>query len=102
MSLSSTLLRRLAVALGNTDAANAIGAAIDAQGSGPAGVVAAIPASTAIPAAACAGGATPSATNVNTAIDATHAVVEARLDAIEAKVNQILTSLKAANLMASS
>lgn len=102
MSLSSTVLRRLAVAMGNKAAADAIAAAIDSNGSGPAAVVAAFGATTNLPAAACDGDATPSATNVNAAIDAVAAVAETRLDAVEAKVNAILASLKSSGQMASS
>lgn len=131
MSLSTSILRRLAVALGNKKAAEEIAAAIDSNGSGPAATVAAIPASTnlsalvvaptALTASACAGGATPAATDVDAAINALAAEVkaaldvkadnvdadklrtetESRLDAVEAKVNAILSALKGANMMQS-
>jgi predicted RecA/RadA family phage recombinase len=85
-------------------------------------LTAAVVAATTFAGAACAGGSTPTATNVNTAIDAATAAVktaldlkadnvdletlrtetEARLDAIEAKVDAFLASLKAAGLMATS
>lgn len=52
-----------------------------------------------LPAAACAGGTTPSATNVNTAIDALRVPVEARLDVLEAKVDAILAGLKSTGKM---
>ena len=131
MSLSSIVLRRLAVALGNKKAAEEIAAAIDSNGSGPAATVAAFGATsnlsalavsaTTLTPAACAGGATPSATDVNAAIDALagelktaldlkadnvdaenlRSEAEARLDAIETKVNAIIAALKGANMMQS-
>lgn len=102
MALSTELKRRLAVALTSTAASDAIAAAIDSNGSGPAAVVAAIGTTTNIPAASCAGVAEPSATQVNAAIDTTNAVVETRLDGVEAKINAVIASLKAAGMMASS
>jgi len=101
MPLSTKVLRRLAVALGNKAAADAIAAAIDAQGSGPAAKVTAIGTTAALPAAACAGGATPAATDVNTAINTVTAAAEARLDGVEGKVDAIIAALKGANLMTS-
>lgn len=59
-----------------------------------AAVVAAIPASTNIP--AVAGGATPTAGQVDTAL----AVAESRLDTAEAKVNELIAALKTAGIMA--
>lgn len=99
MSLSDSTKKRLAKAVTSKAAADEISAAIDSQGSGPAAVVAAIGVTTNLPASNCAGVATPSATNVNAAIDAVTAATEARLDVIEAKVDAILAALKAAALM---
>lgn len=130
MSLSQKTKDRLEKALTSKTAAAEVVAAIDSQGSGPAAVVAAFgtttnltalaPTAVTMTAAACAGGATPAATDVNAAINSATAEiktmldakadnadaetlrteVEARLDAIETKVNAMLTALKAAGLMA--
>lgn len=100
MSLSVEQLRRLEVALTSKEVAHAIAAAIDAQGSGPAAKVAAIPASTNLPAAGTQGGATPTATQVDAAIATVAAVAESRLDALETKVNALITALTNAGLMA--
>lgn len=102
MTLSANAVKRLQTAVASASVGSEIAAAVDAQGSGPAALVADLAASTNIPAAACAGAATPSATNVNAAIDTVAAVAETRLDNLEIKVNAILAALKAANLMASS
>lgn len=102
MTLSADAVKRLKTAVTSGDVGAELAAAIDASGSGPAALVAALAASTNLPAAACAGAATPSATNVNAAIDTVAAVAETRLDNLEIKVNAILAALKAANLMASS
>lgn len=130
MSLSQDTKNRLAVALTSHDAANEVIDALSTSLGSPAGAVAAIGTTTNLAAAvvapvtmtpaACAGGASPSATNVNTAIDSATAQikgfldakadnvdletlrtqVEARLDTIEAKVDAIITALKGASLMA--
>jgi hypothetical protein len=102
MTLSTDAVKRLKTAVTSNAVGAELAAAIDASGSGPAALVAALAASTNLPAAACAGAATPSATNVNAAIDTVSAVAETRLDNLEIKVNAILAALKAANLMASS
>jgi hypothetical protein len=102
MSLSSDAKRRLEVALASKSAGDEVAAAVDSQGSGPAAVVAALGTTADIPGAACAGAATPTATQVNAAIDTVAAVAESRLDAIEIKIDAILGALKTANLMASS
>lgn len=102
MSLSESTKHRLNVAVTSTAAGAELAAAIDATGSGPAAVVTAIGASTNIPAAACAGAATPTATQVNAAVDTCNAVIETRLDAIESKVNSLIAALKGAGIMASS
>lgn len=64
--------------------------------------VAAFSGTTNLPASSCAGGSTPTATNVNSAIDTVAAVAETRLDNIETKVNAIITALVNAGLMAAS
>jgi hypothetical protein len=102
MSLSVEAKRRLKVALASSTVGAEVADAVDAQGSGPAAVVTALGASTDLPAAACAGGAAPTAAQVNAAIDTVAAVAETRLDALESKVNSILAALKSADLMASS
>lgn len=70
------------------------------QGVNPvAGTVAAIPASTNLPTSATAGGSTPTAAQVDTSVNALAAVAETRLDATEAKINQVIAALQAAGLM---
>lgn len=131
MTVSAEAKRRLEVAVTSKKVADELVAAIDAPGSGPADVVVAFgsttnltalaPAAVTMTGAATAGGATPSAADVNAAINAATAEikgmldaktdnvdaetlrteVEARLDALETKVNAILVSLKAASYMAS-
>ncbi len=101
MSLSVEAKRRLAVAVTSESVGTELAAAIDAQGSGPAARVAAFGTTTAIPAAACAGAATPTATQVNAAIDTAAAAAELRLDAIETKINTILSAMVTAGTMAS-
>jgi len=131
MTISADAKKRLTAAVTSKAVADELVAAIDAPGSGPAGVVVAFgvtanltalaPIAVTMTGAACAGAATPSATDVNAAINSATAEikgfidakadnadvetlrteVEARLDALEAKVNAVLTSLKAASYMAS-
>ena len=98
MALTVEQRRRLAVALSNTKLAEQIADVIDA-GNVKAAVIAALGASTNIPAAACAGGATPAATDVDTAINTCNAVIETRLDAAESKIDALLAALKTAGLM---
>ncbi len=132
MSLSEHTKKRLTTAVTSKSAADEIVAAIDAQGSGPAANIAAIGTTsnlttlavtaTTFTGAACAGGSSPSATNVNTAIDAAIAEaktaldlkadnadvetlrteIEARLDVIEGKIDALIAALKTAELMATS
>lgn len=52
-----------------------------------------------LPGASCAGAGSPSATNVNSAIDTVSAAAETRLDAIDTAIAAIITSLKNAGLM---
>lgn len=130
MTLSTDAKRRLEVAVANSATGKELADAIDAGGSGPAAVVAAFGGTTNLTAlvvaaatftgSACAGGDTPTAAQVDTAIDAATAKVKAvvdvkadnadvetlrteaelRLDALETKVNAILAALKDASLMA--
>lgn len=100
MSVSDEAKRRLEVAVTSKAVAEELVAAINAPGSGPAVVVAGFGVTTNLPAANCAGGAAPTAVQVNAAIDAVSATAEARIDALEAKVNELLTALKNASYMA--
>lgn len=100
MTVSAEAKRRLEVAVTSKKVADELVAAIDAPGSGPAAVVAAFGVTTDLPATACAGGATPTAAQVDAAIAVLAAAAEVRLDAIEAKTNAILTALKGASYMA--
>ncbi len=100
MTLSVENVKRLKTDVTSDAAGAELAAAINSQGSGPAALVAALGASTNLPAAACAGAASPSATNVNAAIDTVAAVAETRLDNLETKINAILSALKTAGLMA--
>ncbi len=102
MTISTNAQNRLEKAVTSKAVAAELVAAINAPGSGPAAVVTAFGTTAAIPAAACAGVDTPTATQVNAAIDAVAAAAEARLDAIEAKINALLASLKAASYVATS
>jgi hypothetical protein len=99
MALDKEVKHRLAVALASLEAAEAVASAISQGATGPADTVTALGAQSAFAAAATAGGATPTATNVNTAIDALAGLVHTRLGLIESKVNAILASMKAADLM---
>lgn len=99
MALDKATKHRLAVALASLEAAEAVATAIDQGATGPADTVAALAAQSAFTAAATAGGATPTATNVNAAIDALAGSIHTRLGLVEAKVNAILASMKAASLM---
>ena len=91
MALSDANKKKLRNAMADKRAADAVAAAIDAGGNPVAAVVAAL-------------GATSNLVGVDgTGSNAAPLVgTEARLDAIEAKVDAILASLKAAGLMASS
>ena len=96
MALSSRTKKIVEISLADRKAAAELSAAVDANGSGPAAHVIAIPASTNIPVAVAS--LTPDAlvADVNTAI----AVVESRLDTLETKVNAIIAALIAAGMMA--
>lgn len=101
MALTAEQTRVLKIALADEEIGAAIAAAIDASGSGPAANVPALGATTDIAASAAtyAIPAEPTGAEVDTAIDDTIVFVEARLDAIEAKVDAVIASLIAANLM---
>lgn len=101
MTLSADAKRRLVVAVASEPYGNELAAAIDAGGTGPAALVADFGGTANLPGAACAGAASPSAANVNAAIDTVTTANELRLDAIETKINAILAALKGADLMAS-
>lgn len=100
MALSTEAKRRLEVAVTSSSVAVELAAAIDAPGSGPAAVVAAFGTTTNLPATTCAGGSAPTAAQVDAAIAVLAAAAEARLDAIEAKINATLLALKDASYMA--
>jgi hypothetical protein len=99
MALDKETKHRLAVALASLEASEAVAAAIAAGATGPVDSVAALAAQSAFTAAATAGGATPTATNVNASVDALAGLVHTRLGLVEAKVNAILTAMKTAGLM---
>ena len=115
MSLSTIAKHWLSVSIANVEIAEEIAAAIDSQGSGPATFVATVgtlsPVAVTFTGAACSGGSTPTATNVNTAIDAATGLVATALaakadnddlDTLRTQVNAIQAALIAAGLMASS
>jgi len=131
MSLSPAAKNRLNIALVSKTAGSELAAAIDLKNPVPATKIIAlgtttnlsplVVAPTTIAASACAGGDTPSATDVDLAIDAATLAIasaldlkcdnadaetlrtqtESRLAAIEAKMDAMLGSMKAANRMAS-
>ena len=100
MALSSNAKRRLSVALASLPVGEEVSAAIDSMGSGPAAAVTPLGVTANLPASACAGAATPTAANVNDAVDALKTASEARLDAIESRVDAMIAALTAAALMA--
>lgn len=89
MSLSSRTKDIVEVALADRKAADELTAAIDAGGNAQAAVVTAITSSNLV-------GVDGTGSNAAPLVE-----TEARLDAIESKINAILTSLKNAGLMAS-
>lgn len=113
MALSKRAQDALKRAVTDKSAAEELRSTIDAGGNPQAAAVAAIPASTDLSLAA------PAAVDLNAVFDDTEveaalndkadqaavsgmmAIAESRLDALEAKVNAILTALKNAGLMAS-
>jgi hypothetical protein len=95
MSLSVKAKEYLTVALANSAVAKEIAAAIDSSGSGPAATISAItPSNMTAIAATYADLAA-----ARTSVAALASDAEARLDALDSKVNAILVSLKAAGLM---
>lgn len=91
MALTTTQKKRIEAAIGHRADAAAISAAIDSNGSGPAAAVAALGTTTAL--VGVDGTGDNAAPLVGT---------EARLDAIEAKIDAVIASLKAAGMMANS
>lgn len=100
MPLSQDTQNRIIESLTSRTAGAEVIAALSTTLGSPAAAQALISGVTPIPASACAGVATPSATNVNGAIDTCNAVVTTRLTNIEAKLNAVITALKGAALMA--
>ena len=95
MSLSKSAKEYLIVALANKKIGEEVAAAIDSSGSGPAASVAAIVPSDMTAIAATYADLAAARTSVN----ALRTDAEARLDAVESKVNEIVAALKAAGLM---
>ena len=87
MALSAKARKRLEVAMARRQEALEVIAAIDSSGSGPAASVAAITSTDLV-------GVTGAGSNA-----APLAGTETRLDAIEAKINAVISALKAAGLM---
>lgn len=102
MALSSAARRRLEVAMARRAEAKEIADAIDAGGNAQAAVVAAItPSDLATITGTYGNPAEPTGAEVDASVNALGASAETRLDALDSKVNAILTSLKNAGLMAS-
>ena len=105
MALSAKAKKRLEVAIARRTEANEIIAAIDANGSGPAAAVALLGTTTNIPTVSVTLSTSNTYTDaaVKTAIDAganaVRTAAESRLDAIEAKVDAVITALKGAGMM---
>ena len=95
MSLSQNAKDYLIVALANKKIGEEIAAAIDASGSGPAATIAAIVPSDMTAIAATYADLAAARTSVNSL----RTDAEARLDALDSKINAILLSLKNAGLM---
>lgn len=105
--LSTNAKKALDIALGSKQ--NGVGAevaaAIDASGSGPASHVASIGATSNLPASNAVLSTSDTYTDaavkaaIDGAVDALKTPAESRLDAIEAKIDQILAALIAAGLM---
>lgn len=89
MALTAKQKKRIEAAIGHRTDAAAISAAIDSNGSGPAAAIAAL-------------GTTTALTGVDgTGSNAAPLVgTEARLDAIEAKIDAVIAAMKAAGTMA--
>lgn len=99
MAIDSHTKQRLLSVFRTPEDRDVVVAAIEAGANPVAATVAAIPASTNLPTAATAGGSTPTAANVDTSVNALATATEARMDAVEAKINQVIAALQAAGLM---
>lgn len=99
MAIDQTTKQRLLSVFRTPESRDTVVAAIDAGANAVAATVAAIPASTNLPTAATAGGAEPSAAQVDASVNALATAAETRLDTVEAKINQVIAALKAAGLM---
>lgn len=102
MALSLKAKKRLEVAMARRTEALEVIAAIDSNGSGPAAAVAAIGATSNLPASnlVAAIPAEPTKAEVDAGIDTLRVAAEARLDVIEAKIDAVIAALKAAGMMA--
>lgn len=101
MALSTAARRRLEVALAQRAAAKEIADAIDLGGNPQAETVAAItPSNLATVTGTYSIPAEPTGAEVDASVNSLGADVELRLDALDSKVNAILTALKNAGLMA--
>ena len=107
MALSTRQRRYLEIALGNKTVAEAVADAIDSGANLEADAVAAIGATSDLSASNVTLSTGDSYTDadvkaaIDSAVDSLGGEVESRLDAIEAKIDAILTALKNADLMAS-
>jgi uncharacterized protein YggE len=95
MSLSKSAKEYLIVALANKKIGEEVAAAIDSSGSGPAASISAITPSDMTAIAATYADLAAARASVNTL----RTDAEARLDAVEAKLNSVIAALKAAGLM---
>lgn len=101
MALSTSARKRLEAAITRRAEAKEIADAIDAGGNAQAATVAAItPSDVAAVTGTYAIPAEPTGAEVDATVEALRSGVETRLDALDSKVNAILTALKAAGLMA--
>lgn len=99
MALSNDNKKKLRNAMADKDAADAVAAAIDSNGSGPSAYVAPLGATTNLTAIAASYADLAAA---RTSVNTLRTDAEARLDAIEGKVDAIIAALIAAGMMASS
>ncbi len=101
MALSQAARRRLEVAMAKRAEAKEICDAIDAGGNAQAAAVAAItPSNIPTVIGTYVDSAEPTGAEVDATVNDLRESVETRLDALDSKVNAILSSLKAAGLMA--
>jgi len=107
MPLSEETKRRMDHALTSESAADEVESLIDAGGNPQGAAVTDLGTTTDLPASAAALSTSDTYTDaavngeIDTQVDALAAAVEARLDDIEAKVDELLTSLRAAAIIAS-